>query len=72
MDEFEHGQLVNVVVDVDTDDEVERGVPAVDYFVLSMLQERTLHPNRNSQLAINHTRKLSRDMLQNTYLVLSP
>ena len=37
VDELQQGQLVNVVVDVDADNEVQRGVPSVNYFVLTML-----------------------------------
>ena len=42
MNELQQGQLVDVVVDVDPDDEVQRGVPTINYFVLSMFQERAL------------------------------
>ena len=42
VNELEQGQLVDVVVDVDSNDEVQRGVPTVNYFVLPMFQEGTL------------------------------
>ena len=42
VDELKEGQLVDVIVYVNANDEVQRGVPAIDYFVLSMLQEGTL------------------------------
>ena len=42
MDELEHAQLVDIVIDVDANDEVQRRVPTVDNFVLAMIQERAL------------------------------
>ena len=42
VDELEEGQLVHVVVDVDTDDEVQRCVAPVNHFILPMLEEGAL------------------------------
>ena len=68
MDELKHGELVNIVVDVDTDDEVEGGIPAVDYFVLPMLKERTLQTPQEVIII----RSLPSQRGETTYLVLSP
>ena len=37
MDELEHAQLVDIVIDIDANDEVQWCVPSVDNFVLSMI-----------------------------------
>ena len=42
VDELEHAQLVDLVVDVQADDKVERGVAPVDDFVLAVVEEGAL------------------------------
>ena len=42
VDELQEGQLVHVVVDVDSNDKVQRRVPPVNHFVLPMLEEGAL------------------------------
>ena len=42
VDELQHRQLVDVLLHVDSDNEVQRRIPSVDHLVLPMLQERTL------------------------------
>ena len=73
VNELEHGQLVDVLVDVDAHDKVQRRVPPVDYFVLSVFKERTLE-SRVRKGSKNRTLSLSsrsRARLEaSTYLVL--
>ena len=45
VDELEQGQLVQVAVNIQPDDEVKRGIPPVDHLILPMLQKRTLWPH---------------------------
>ena len=42
MYEFKHAELIDIIVHINPDDEVETGVPSVDYFVIAMLQKWTL------------------------------
>lgn len=42
MYEFKHAELIDIIVHIYPDDEVETGVPSVDYFVIAMLQKWTL------------------------------
>ena len=42
VDELEETELIHVVVHINANDEVQRRIPPVNYFVLSMLKERTL------------------------------
>jgi hypothetical protein len=42
MDELEHAKFIYVIINVNANDEVKRGVPPVDNFVLSMIEEGTL------------------------------
>ena len=51
MDELKQGQLVDVVIDVDANDEVQRSIPSVDDLVLSVLQEGTLILSSGEALA---------------------
>ena len=48
VDELEQGQLVQVAVNIQPDDEVKRGVPPVDHLILPMLQKRTLWPHKQA------------------------
>ena len=69
MNELEHGQLVDVLVDVDPHDEVQRRIPPVDYFVLPVFQERTLESRVKK--GSNHLGGRSRASQEaSTYLVL--
>ena len=42
VDELEQRQLVHVLIDIDADDEVQRGIPSVDHLVLSVFKEGAL------------------------------
>ena len=42
MDELKEGKLVDVIVDIDANDEIERGISTIDNFVLSVLEEGAL------------------------------
>ena len=42
MDELKEGELVDVVIDVNADNEIERRVSTVDHLILAMLQEWAL------------------------------
>lgn len=43
MNEFQVAQLIHLVIVVDADDEVQRCVPSVEHFILSMVQEGALN-----------------------------
>ena len=42
MNEFEEGQLIDILINVDADDEIKRRVPSVDHLILPMFQEGAL------------------------------
>ena len=52
MDELEQGKLVHILINVDSDDKVKRGIPSVDDFVLAMFEEGALLEER--QILVEH------------------
>ena len=42
VDELEQRKLIHVLIDVNADDEVQRGVPSIDDLVLSVFEEGAL------------------------------
>ena len=52
VDELEQGKLVHILINVDSNDKVKRGIPSVDDFVLAMFEEGALLEER--QILVEH------------------